>query len=378
MSLTTVQPGMLGTPQPYSFKNRIINGAMVMAQRGTSFSFGSAGGTPYYAADRFLSQDYTWSAGSNITISNDTTIFPTGFTNSYKWANGATPLTFNSGGYQWISQAIEGYNVADLYSSNVTLSFWARSSTAGTYSVSFTNGRGSYERFLTKNYTINSANTWEYKTITIDLSAGISSGTWNKTNGEGLSISWILGAHANRTSNVGLDSWANGSGGTIGFNSNSSVNLATIANQTFYLTGVQLESGTTATNFDFRSYGTELALCQRYYQKTYNIGTKPGATGGYAGGIYSGAIFCYKGNTAGANEAGATWQYKTSMRTNPTITFYSPANGTAGYFTAGSTDNLAGINAPIIGENNSLAYGSASAGGSSNDCYFHMTASAEL
>jgi hypothetical protein len=103
-------------------------------------------------------------------------------------------------------------------------------------------------------------------------------------------------------------------------------------NATWYITGVQLEVGTQATSFEYRQLTTELQLCQRYFQKTYNLGTIPGATGGYAGGIYAGAIFTVKGNTAGVNEAAITWQYKTSMRANPTITFYSPATGTAGNF----------------------------------------------
>jgi hypothetical protein len=251
---------------PYVLKNRIINGDMVVAQRGTSatVSNGSAVG---FGADRFQTDSYTWSAGSNITVSNETTVVPSGFTNSYKWANGATGLTFASGGFQSITQKIEGYNIADAYSGNVTISFWVRSSTAGTYTLWIANNYGSSEIYTTKQYTINSANTWEQKSITVDLSGGIAAGgTWNKTNGEGLSLNWALGGNANRTGNTGLNTWVNtNTTPTYHWNTSSSVQLATIANSTFYITGVQLEIGSTATPFERRMYGQELALCQRYY-----------------------------------------------------------------------------------------------------------------
>lgn len=251
---------------PFGLKNRIINGDMRIAQRGTSTSFGSGGGTLFFGTDRFNTLNYNWSAGSNITISQDTTVFPTGFNASYKWANGATGLTFGSGGYQAITQLIEGYNIADCYNKTVTLSFWVRSSTAGTYSLNFVNQYGSYGRYIVKTYTINSVNTWEYKTITVDLSVGTASGTWNTTNGEGLTVSWMLGTASDRTGNAALDTWY--TAGSLHFATSSSVNLATIANSTFYLTGVQLEVGSTATPFERRMYGTELALCQRYYYRT--------------------------------------------------------------------------------------------------------------
>ena len=250
-----------------SFKNRIINGDMAIAQRGTSFSFPTGGGTNYYGADRFRTFDYQWSSGSNPTVSNDTTVFPTGFRNSYKYATGGTGLTFSSGGYQQIEQAIEGFNIADCYSENITISFWVRSSTAGQYNICLTNNLLNFQRYLTKNYTINSANTWEYKTITVDLSAGIASGgTWNTTNGTGLCLLFMLGAHADRTGNNGLNTWATGGSPAFALQTTGSVNLATIANSTFNITGVQLEKGSVATSFDYLPYTTELQLCQRYFQ----------------------------------------------------------------------------------------------------------------
>jgi len=286
---------------PYVLKNRIINGDMRIAQRGTSatVSNGSAIG---FGADRFQTDSYTWSAGSNITVSNETTVVPSGFTNSYKWANGATGLTFNSGGFQSITQKIEGYNIADAYSGNVTISFWVRSSTAGIYALWIANNYGSSEIYTTKQYTINSANTWEQKSITVDLSGGIAAGgTWNKTNGEGLSVNWMLGGNANRTGNTGLNTWVNTNTTPIyAWNTSSSVQLSAIPSSTFYLTGVQLEIGTSATPFERRLFGQELANCQRYFCLL---------AGGGACGV-----------AEGSNRVSLTYQYPVPMRGSPTGT----------------------------------------------------------
>ena len=252
-------------------RNKIINGTMQLCQRGTSFTFGSGGGSKYYGADRWRTQDYIWSAGSNITVSNETTVVPTGFTNSYKWANGATGLTFSSGGNQSIAQAVEGYDASALYGKTCSLSFWVRSSTAGKYSIFFYNN--SFTRGLVKTYTINTANTWEYKTMTIDMASAISSGVWQKTTSRGLSVDFMLGTHADRTGNSLLDSW--GSLPSYHYATSDSVNLATVANSTFYLTGVQLEQGSVATPFEQRPIGTELMLCQRYYEKSFPLATAP-------------------------------------------------------------------------------------------------------
>jgi hypothetical protein len=265
---TSVTNTSLGAGNASIMKNRIINGAMVIAQRGTSFSFASGGGSYYYGADRFKTINYTWSAGTDPTVSNDTTVYPTGFRNSYKYATGATGLTFSAGGFQNIEQDIEGYNIADCYLGNITISFWVRASTAGQYNIMLTNNPSSIERYSTRNYTINAANTWEQKSITVDLSAGVASGgTWNTTNGTGLSVQFILGAASNRTGNTGLNTWATGGSPNYDYQTTGCVNLATIANSTFYITGVQLEVGSSATGFEYRQYGTELALCQRYFQR---------------------------------------------------------------------------------------------------------------
>lgn len=255
-------------PAGLGFRNVLTNGAMQVHQRGTSPAFASGSGAYYYGADRWRTQDYIWSSGSNITVSNETTVVPAGFTNSYKWANGATGLTFSSGGNQHINQAIEGYNASALYGKTCSLSFWVRSSTAGKYTIFFYNN--AFTRGLLKTYTISAVNTWEYKTMTIDMASAVSSGVWEKTTSAGLHVQFMLGTHADRTGNSNLDSW--GSLPPYHYATSDSVNLATIANSTFYLTGVQLEQNYQPTPFEQRPIGIELGLCQRYFWKLISAG----------------------------------------------------------------------------------------------------------
>ena len=258
----------LATAQ-YPHRNLIQNGQMTVCQRATSTSFGTGGGTAYYAADQFHLRNYTWSAGSNITISQDTSVFPTGFRNSLKVATGATGLTFASGGILGISHKVEGYNIAHAYSSTLSLTFWVRSSVTGTYSVSFTNKDvyiTTVDRIYVASYTINAANTWEQKTITVDMAAATASGTWNTTNGIGLHIEWGLGSHTDRRTDAYNADWTNWSGSSVGWQRTTQTQWATNANATFYLTGVQLEVGTVTTPFEIIPFGDELRRCQRYYE----------------------------------------------------------------------------------------------------------------
>jgi hypothetical protein len=316
-----ITPSYLSTQAQYTgFKNRIINGDMVIAQRGTSFSFATGGGATFYGADRFRTFNYQWSAGSNPTVSNDTTVFPTGFRNSYKYATGATGLTFSTGGYQQIEQAIEGFNIADCYTGSIIISFWVRSSTAGQYNICLANSLSSFERYSTRNYTINSANTWEYKTITVDLSAGIASGgTWNTTNGTGLGLMFMLGAHSDRTGNTALNTWSTGGSPGYQFQTTGSVNLATIANSTFYITGVQVEKGTVATSFDYLPYTTELALCQRYFSLAYSS----------------------TGYSTGSTSVQTNFSFPVTMRATPTITISGTVRFTDGVANYQTTSNPA-------------------------------------
>jgi hypothetical protein len=185
---------------------------------------------------------------------------PTGFTN-YLGATSLSAYTVGAGEEFDICQFIEGYNIADLgfgsaNAKTVTLSFWVRSSLTGTFGGALQNSGSS--RSYVFSYTISSANTWEQKSITI---AGDQSGTWLTTNGLGISCTFGIGQGSSLTNTAG--SWYTGNynnvtGGTSVVGTNGA---------TFYITGVQLEKGSTATSFDYRPYGTEFSLCQRYFQK---------------------------------------------------------------------------------------------------------------
>jgi hypothetical protein len=252
--------GGIGTTVGYNgFKNRIINGGMVVNQRGGTVTPG-AGGT--YGIDRF----YGYASGGGVFTAVQSTDTPSG--SGFSYSNLLTVTTPDSsiGATEYYStgQFIEGYNVADLMwgtanAKTVTLSFWVKSSVTGSYSACLYNNAG--DRCYPAAFTISAANTWQQVTLTV---AGDTSGTWLTTNGIGLALRIDLGSGAsfNGTANT----W-NTSGGFVGIRTSSNVDWIATNGATFYYTGVQLEKGSTATSFDYRPYGTELALCQRYYQR---------------------------------------------------------------------------------------------------------------
>ena len=243
------QAGEFNSDSSFGFKNRIINGAMVIAQRGTS----AVTTDESFPVDRFQLQI----VNANLSLVQSSTA-PAGF--NYSIAATVTSTTSATVlDRSRLFQNIEGFNVADLdwgtaNAKTITISFWARSTVTGTYSGNVTNGGGNRSYIFTYALT---ANTWTYVTATI---AGDTSGTWLKTNGNGLCLNPItFNCGANYQGTAG--SWIAGDArGTSG-----STYLATSnAGAVFNITGVQLEVGSTATSFDYRSYGTELALCQRY------------------------------------------------------------------------------------------------------------------
>jgi hypothetical protein len=246
------------------FRNRIINGNMVIDQRNAGALVAGATGT-IYAVDRTLIGVFGGGSG-RISGQRSTTVpSSAGFVNSLiatVTTADASPGT--ESGY-CIRQQIEGFNVADLRfgtasASAITLSFWVRSSIAGTYAVVFQNADVS--RAYAATYTINSANTFELKTITIP---GDTAGTWDTTNGVGLSALWCLGGGTNRQAPAPtVGAWGAGIVNTI-TDVAGCVDWIATSGATFYITGVQLEAGSVATPFERRPFGTELALCERYY-----------------------------------------------------------------------------------------------------------------
>ena len=251
---------------PYTgFKNRLINSAMVIDQRNAGASVSTASGAAAFTLDRFKI-DYSQTSKFTLQQNAGSVTPPAGFGN-YLGVTSSSAYSVLAGDYFQISQAIEGFNTSDLAfgtasAATVTLSFWVRSSLTGTFGGALQNS--AVNRSYPYSYTISVANTWEQKTITI---AGDTSGTWiGATNGIGLAVSFNLGMGSTRSGTANAWASANylaptGATSVVGTNG-----------ATFYITGVQLEKGSTATSFDYRPYGTELLLCQRYFYKTDNLG----------------------------------------------------------------------------------------------------------
>ena len=265
-----------------TFRNRIINGGMVINQRG--YTSQTVSSTQQFAVDRFR-VNATITSGSTIAQSSDVPSSQT-FTNSYLVTIGTGAVPSGSDYFRFV-QAIEGYNIADFgygtaNAKTTTLSFWIKSSVTGTYGVGLftTNASGSS---YVGTYTINSANTWEYKTVTIPGDTG---GTWSTDNSAGMYVCWDLGEGPTRSTTAG--SWNNA---TTNFGLTGGTKLASTSGATWYITGVQLEVGSAASPFEVRSYGTELNLCLRYYymmspstQGSWNTGNSFATGYTYAGG----------------------------------------------------------------------------------------------
>jgi hypothetical protein len=303
-----------------NMKNRIINGAMVIDQRNAGASVTNIDGT-VYATDRFPCLS---NVASKFTAQQSSTA-PVGFVNSLIITS-SSAYTVGANDYFMIQHRIEGYNIADLNwgsanAKTVTLSFWVRSSLTGTFGGSLKNGENT--RSYPFSYTISAANTWEQKSITI---AGDTSGTWTTTNGHAMTTTFSLGMGSTYSGTAGA--WVAGQY----LSATGATSVVGTNGATFYITGVQLEVGSTATSFDYRPYGTELALCQRYY---YLAASAPSY---FAAGGYFTASFII-----------GILGFPTTMRATPTLSATSGTN----YYTiyrngAGDSFDSLTINAPAV------------------------------
>ena len=303
--------GQFNSASTFGFKNRLINSAMVIDQRnaGAAVTPSSTGGT--YILDRWNTFN---SQASKFTFQQNagSVTPPVGFKN-YFGATSLSAYTVGASESFSVRQFIEGYNASDLSfgtanASIVTLSFWVRSSLTGSFGGALHNGA---DRFYPFSYTISSANTWEQKTVTV---TGDTSGTWSTTTGTGLAVQFSLGAGASVSGTAGA--WT----GSTALQPTGSTSVVGTNGATFYITGVQLEKGSTATSFDYRPYGTELVLCQRYYQKSYNTDVAPG-TNTTVGTV---TFREYSTNTFLPNFA---TRLNTPLRATPTVVNWYTTNG---------------------------------------------------
>ena len=304
-------------------RNIIINGAMQVAQRGTSFTLENA--SAKYPVDRFFVQDVNSSSGE-ATVSQSTTA-PTDFKNSLKIDVTTADTSLAAGDQYKIEYRIEGQDIAHLNfgtssAQTVTLSFYIRSNKTGNTSVALLNSDNN--RAYVATFTIDSANTWERKKITI---AGDQSGTWLDTNGIGLRLRWGSFGSTAQTSSV--NQWQ---ANQVMSTNSSPINFFDSTDNELYLTGVQLEVGEQATPFEHRSFGEELALCKRYCNALMNYG---------AGDVGTNRAYSadYNGNT----NASFIRLYYPQMREEPdTVTYgksFTPS--TADYSSNGLLQLLA-------------------------------------
>ncbi len=246
--------GVANPPNSMGFRNRIINGDMRIDQRNAGASV-TQGTSVAYTVDRWSCYG---SAASKFTVQRSTTA-PAGFVNSLL-VTSSSAYTVGASEFFFVQQVIEGNNIADLgwgtaNAQAVTLSFQVRSSLTGTFGGTISNG--ATNRVYPFTYTISAANTFETKTINI---AGDTTGTWSTDTSGGIVVNFNMGAGASVSGTAGA--W---SGSTLRAPTGATSVVGTNG-ATFYITGVQLEAGTNATNFERRDYGRELIMCQRYYQ----------------------------------------------------------------------------------------------------------------
>jgi hypothetical protein len=264
---TSTTGGILGAGNASIMKNRIINGAMLIDQRNAGAAVTNV--TSAYVLDR-------WKAGGStdgaITVQQTSTA-PDGFTKSMKLLVATADTSIGASQYYQFFQPIEGYNVADLMfgtatAKTITVSFWVQSSKTGTYCATITNGASN--RLCPVNFTINSANTWEQKSFTV---TGDTTGTWATDNTGGLILIVNLALGSN------FNAGTSGTWGTTQYGTSSQVNWLDTASATFYITGVQLEVGSSATGFEYRLYNQELLACQRYFEAVQGTTSIPAAFG---------------------------------------------------------------------------------------------------
>ena len=289
-AVSLAQQASTGVSQ--GFKNRIINGAMVIDQRNAGAAVTANGAFP---VDRF-----TVSNGTDGTFSaQQDSSAPAGFIKSTKITITAADTSLAATQNLSFLQRIEGFNVADLNwgsanAKTITISFWVNSSLTGTFGGALRNDNANRSYPFT--YSISVANTWEQKSVTI---AGDTSGTWATDNNAGINLLFGLGAGVDRS----------GTAGAWNSNTNSSatgaVSVVGTLNATWYITGVQLEVGSTATSFDYRPYTTELGLCYRYCYALYKEDN-----------IVYGLGYYFT-----ASEVRTVIQMPVTMRTAPTISY---------------------------------------------------------
>ena len=363
--VTSTSGGILGAGNASIMKNRIINGAMVIDQRNAGASVTPT--TLAYMVDRW---QYFSTQASKFTAQQNAGAItpPIGFTN-YLGMTVASAVTVGAGDTFGIRQHIEGYNIADLgwgtaNAKTITISFQVYSSLTGTFGGVLQNS--AQNRNYPFTFTISNANTWTQISITV---AGDTSGTWLTDNGIGIRCSFNLGTGSTYSGTAGA--WSS----TLYFAPTGAVSVIGTAGATFYITGVQLEVGSSATGYEYRQYGQELALCQRYFEQSYTYGKVAGSSTDQE------AVVCAASYATSTTvvDYGTTSYFKVTKRAAPTIAFYQQS-GTANNWNYAALGAYTTV-AQWAGTNGFGFYTTTASGATTNRAYMafgHFTASAEL
>lgn len=325
-----------------TFKNKVINGKMEIAQRGVGPTNINSANGQYYLVDRFHTAIY--GSGAVLAVSRQSDV-PAGtdFQYSFRVAVSAADASVAAGDLAYISHRIEGYNIYELLGQPFTLSFYVRSSKTGKHCVTFGNNS---DRMYVTSYTIDAANTWEYKTVTVP--GGLpSAGTWNFTNGTGLEILWALMAGTTYHA-ASEDQWL-----ASGYASSGQVNCLDTAGNIFAITGVQLEAGEFATPFEHRPYGLEYDMCRRYFRSFTS----------------DAASFTLPIITGHPNRVQRPSYLFEGMRSSPTITYL-----TSGLAAGSLTEFSSGTNFSVSDGTSFIQ----ASGSLTSDLIFRATANAEL
>ena len=322
----------------FGLRNRIINGAMQISQRGTSFT-GLTDDGGQYTLDRWRWSENGTMDGAQAVTQDSSANTVAGFTNSLKVQTTTAKAALGTSLSCRVEQFIEGLNTYDLAwgtanAKAITISFWVRSSLTGTHGGSIRNSAD--DRSYPFSYTIVAADTWEQKIITIP---GDTTGTWLTTNGTGLRLTFSLGAGTSLSGPA--NTWA-----AAGYqNVTGAVSVIGTLNATWYITGVQLEEGSQATPFEYRHHSKELSLCQRYYE-VFLLGATGAPQNLFLSGVLTGANCthtCYFKTTkrtdpSWAAVGGAAWQNTpNNSTTSKDCAIFQ--NTTSGYFYLGSGVN---------------------------------------
>jgi hypothetical protein len=318
--LTTQSGYTLGAGNSSSFKNRLINSGMVIDQRNAGASVTPTNGSYTYIVDRWKAFQ---NQASKFTVQQNagSVTPPVGFSN-YLGATSSSAYSVTSGDIFMLNQIVEGFNIADLgwgtaNAKTITLSFQVYSSLTGTFGGSLTNYSGtSYSYPFT--YSIPTANTWTTISVTI---AGPTVGVWSSNNNGGIQLSFSLGVGSTYSGTAG--SWT----ANNYFSATGATSVVGTNGATFYITGVQLEVGTVATSFDYRDYGRELLMCQRYFAKLTSDGSGADVVMGMGMQQSTTTAFFYI-------------KYPTTMRAEPTATISGMAVGNQINFTNAATLTL--------------------------------------